>query len=299
MSRGFGEVEFVQRVLPDWTAVPLALWTQLGDVWFLALLLIGLYWAAVPGREPIARVGGVSLAGLALLDAVKRLLALPRPAGPVLPVEALPPVVQPVYELTAFAAGYGFPSGHAVATTIVYLSLADNLSVGTRRHRYLAAGLLIVTVGFSRIALGVHYLVDVIGGIGVGLAVLLGAATALSRLADQATAALGLGVLVGGLNLLVRPVDQAALLLFGAALGSFAGWQAGVLRPPRRPGVDRVAGLRTYWLRALTAAVAIGPLVTAIAVAPLDSAVARSGLLGLGIAAVIAAPPRREPGPRR
>jgi len=69
--------------------------------------------------------------------------------------------------------GYSFASGHTIGATLLYGQLALFLIpvVKSRQARALvlsAATLVIVLVGFSRIALGAHYLTDVIGGMFLG-----------------------------------------------------------------------------------------------------------------------------------
>ena len=71
---------------------------------------------------------------------------------------------------------YSFPSGHTMDTTITYTMLAFvlarlfDLPAPRRVPLYVAAGALIVLVGFSRIYLGVHYPSDVFGGFAAGMA---------------------------------------------------------------------------------------------------------------------------------
>ena len=70
---------------------------------------------------------------------------------------------------------YSFPSGHTMMATVLYGVLAAYLFSTTTDSRLrvlilLAAGLLIVLVGFSRMYLGAHYLSDVLGAIAEGLA---------------------------------------------------------------------------------------------------------------------------------
>lgn len=296
MDRGFGEVEYLQRLIPEWLATPVALLTQLGDVWFLSLLLLTLYWIRAADRDTLAAVGGVTLAGLALLDALKHAFALPRPDRPLLPTEALPSAIQPVYEATAFAAGYGFPSGHALMTTVVYVSLAVVLPVSTARRRFVAAGALVVAVSVSRIALGVHYLVDVAAGAGLGLLFLAATGAALRRASDRGTAAFGLAVLFAGVNLLVSPVDGDALLLLGASVGGFGGWQLAAVRRRLAVGAPLGAGLRAYPLRAVAAGAAVVPLLAVVGYDRLASALSVSGLLGLGVAAFLVLPLLTERG---
>ena len=67
----------------------------------------------------------------------------------------------PMEEWIVSAEGPGFPSGHAAITaafwTIIYM--------GTRSRVLLIAGIIhVASVSLSRVELGVHYLIDVIGG---------------------------------------------------------------------------------------------------------------------------------------
>jgi undecaprenyl-diphosphatase len=81
-----------------------------------------------------------------------------------------PSVVDPIIS----AHGKSFPSGHAMSSTIVYGALLlVFLPLVPRRGRPAAiAGIvaLVLLIGFSRLALGVHFLSDVIGGYVLGLA---------------------------------------------------------------------------------------------------------------------------------
>ena len=69
--------------------------------------------------------------------------------------------------------GYSFASGHTIGATLLYGQLALFIIplINGRRGRVLvfsAATFVIVLVGFSRIALGAHYLTDVLAGIFLG-----------------------------------------------------------------------------------------------------------------------------------
>jgi undecaprenyl-diphosphatase len=77
----------------------------------------------------------------------------------------------------AHARGKSFPSGHAMSSTVATVAYGSLLLVFlpgfTRRwRRVLVAGAvgLVLAIGFSRLALGVHFLSDVVGGIVLGLA---------------------------------------------------------------------------------------------------------------------------------
>jgi len=92
-------------------------------------------------------------------DLIKEEVARPRPSGGLIDV-----------------AGFSYPSGHA-SHSIVYVWIAVTAAIrlrpGMRRGTALivAAFLLAVLIGLSRVYLGVHYLSDVSGGWAFGVAV--------------------------------------------------------------------------------------------------------------------------------
>jgi len=92
-------------------------------------------------------------------DLIKEEVTRPRPSGGLIDV-----------------AGFSYPSGHA-SHSIVYVWIAVTAAIrlrpGMRRGTALivAAFLLAVLIGLSRVYLGVHYLSDVSGGWAFGVAV--------------------------------------------------------------------------------------------------------------------------------
>jgi len=77
----------------------------------------------------------------------------------------------------ASAAGKSFPSGHTqsalVGCGVLVLVFLPVVARRARPWLVAAAVLIVAVIGFSRIALGVHYLSDVIGAVLIGLAWLL------------------------------------------------------------------------------------------------------------------------------
>jgi undecaprenyl-diphosphatase len=89
-------------------------------------------------------------------------------------MKALVGRLRPVVDApVATAPGNSFPSGHALGSMVVYgaLTLVFLAAVSPRRRKLFVAVpvLVVVAVGFTRVALGVHYLSDVLAGWLLGL----------------------------------------------------------------------------------------------------------------------------------
>jgi membrane-associated phospholipid phosphatase len=100
-----------------------------------------------------------ALGGAALLNQLlKGLFARPRPT---------------LSDPLLLESGYSFPSGHAMGSLILYGVLAYFAVIalsnrGARAVVILAATLLVLLIGFSRMYLGVHYVSDVVAGYAAG-----------------------------------------------------------------------------------------------------------------------------------
>lgn len=104
-------------------------------------------------REAI-RLALTVQAAMGLNVLVKHAFARPRPVLDV-----------PLVHLETFS----FPSGHAVASTVFWGCLVLLAPPRARRPAAGAAALVVAVVAFSRVALGAHYLSDVLAGISEGL----------------------------------------------------------------------------------------------------------------------------------
>lgn len=208
MSRGIGAVEAVQSLLPQIVVDAFAVITQLGDAWLLVTLAALFYWLRDDDRETGAVLVGLVLGALALTVALKAAFALPRP---------------PDAFHAGHADGFGFPSGHAIGATVVWGGLALLSDAWTRRRRLAAAAGVVALVTFSRIAIGVHYAVDVVAGVAVGTAFLLGA-LAVGR--DEPRRLLWAVAGVGLVALVLTGGNAEGAGVLGATVGAALAWTA-------------------------------------------------------------------------
>ena len=133
----------------------------LGSTLFLtAATIMVVAWFALRnwGRE--AKLFAITMIGASLLNTTLK-LAFKRPR----------PI--PFFNLTP-PETYSFPSGHSLASCCFFAGLAAILSgrVKSRRARtiiWIAASIMFLLIGLSRIYLGVHYTTDVIAGFAAAL----------------------------------------------------------------------------------------------------------------------------------
>ena len=227
MSRGFGEVEFLQELLPEWVVATAGVLTQFGDGWFLLVVMAAVFVFAEEYRIDIVALLGTTFGAVGLYRGLKHLFALPRPGLSPLDTDGLHPAVEFVLELTATPVSYGFPSGHATGVAVVYLGLATAFTVGTRRGRFVAATTLIGVVAVTRLVLAVHYLVDVVAGVALGAAV-VGLVFVLPRkLAPAARVQIAYLTAVPAVGFYVFTSDATveSVVLLGGTIAVFAGWR--------------------------------------------------------------------------
>lgn len=132
--------------------------TRLGDPAFVIPLTVAVFfWLWWRWRRRIATLFAINcLGGAVLSTGMKLFFGKPRPA--------LWP--QLITETT-----YSFPSGHALGSMVLYGFLGYLLVQRFPRQRawiYGVAALLIASIGFSRLYLGVHWPTDVLAGYSIG-----------------------------------------------------------------------------------------------------------------------------------
>lgn len=172
--RGFGELTLLSS-LPTVVVVLFAAVTQLADSWFVFSLLAILYIWPVLGlqRRESARLFALALFAAAVVLTLKVAIGVPRPPGSTAATVPgwLPWPLSEAFHRVAADDGFGFPSGHATAATVLYGGLAALLEWRQRRDRVVIASVLVLAVMCSRVVLGLHFLVDVLAGgvLGAGI----------------------------------------------------------------------------------------------------------------------------------
>jgi membrane-associated phospholipid phosphatase len=139
------------------------------DPWVFRLVVLGVaVWLWRRGAKRLAAWSVVTVAVGGVLGVVLKLLvARARPAFP---------------EPVAHAGGYSFPSGHALnsmlCVAVLILVFLPVLRGAGRLLAYAVGALLVLLTGFDRVALGVHFVSDVLAGWVVALAVVAGTSAA-------------------------------------------------------------------------------------------------------------------------
>lgn len=241
MSRGIGVTEGLRETLPDWTEQLFLLVSLLGD-WLVIVPVLGLlYLGAVlaslripDGPDPdeplcadrtvtvIATVFG----GLALAIFLKAAFDIPRPPAE---LHAVP------------ESDESLPSGHTMSATVFWGALALWGQLSTRRRRFASASVAVVLVAVSRLALGVHFLVDVVVAVGLGCLYL----AAIARFASDRPGAIfvvAIGFAVLGI-ITTGGGTQAILALVGSVMAPI-GWRLVERESVRRQLVRLTAPLR-------------------------------------------------------
>jgi membrane-associated phospholipid phosphatase len=135
-----------------WLKLPMQVFSALGNEYFFLLLLPTLYWC-VEARTGLM-VGFIMLLNNSVNLFFKLAFASPRPYW------FSSQVMQYAQEVS-----FGMPSNHAQTAMVIWGSLASRLR---KWWGWLAAGILILLIGLSRIYLGVHFPIDFVLGLALG-----------------------------------------------------------------------------------------------------------------------------------
>ncbi|MGH9279886.1 MAG: phosphatase PAP2 family protein [Acidimicrobiales bacterium] len=158
----------IREIHSGWYTSSLDVTNRLGSRWLIAVLTVPMVVVAWPRCRQLAVVLAVALpAGLVLELVLKAVVDRPRPA---------------------LAAGFGssFPSGHVLAA-VAFWGLVPPWVFLVSRRRWMwvvsaaVAGVIVVTVGLSRIYVGAHWPSDVVGGYLCGAVFLVAAEWAVRR----------------------------------------------------------------------------------------------------------------------
>jgi len=142
--------------------------TRMGDGWlWYALGIILLLWGGPQRFSAVGAAGSAAIAGIIVFKALKLLSHRPRPCQlePHCWSKVLPPDK------------FSFPSGHTMTAFSIALVLSYYYPSLEGTLLFLA-----LSIGFSRIVLGMHFLSDVLAGIVLGVALGCAAITAFAAL---------------------------------------------------------------------------------------------------------------------
>lgn len=204
---GWSAMDVADRVVVDrlnalvsetkWVQTTLTILTDFGGTgvaW--TVLAVAASWLAIRREWPLTIYVILAGSGSAILTTgVKEIVERARPS-----------VEKPV----TVSSGFSFPSGHSLGSMVAYgvllLVFLPIVPPRSRRQVVVAVAALVVAIGLSRIALGVHYPSDVLGGWLLGGWWLLITALAFRRW--HSSVGLGKPALIEGLE----PEDRPDLL---------------------------------------------------------------------------------------
>lgn len=184
---------------------------------YIAIGLL-IYFLDEPGKAYKAVVALILSGWLNLI--LKVFISLPRPENPKIEV-----------------GGYAFPSGHAQSSTTFWSSIAV---LYPRIPVIVFSATLIGVIGYSRIALNVHYPLDILGGFGIGLTLTILLTVILLEKLETAKYTWGILFHLVSASLLIITYlyyPEAIFLRFGGFLLGLS------LHPLLYPGLDMEEGL--------------------------------------------------------
>ncbi|MBI9087061.1 MAG: phosphatase PAP2 family protein [Desulfobacterales bacterium] len=155
LDQGIPVILWLQQFSPGLDGLFAAI-TFLGNMEFFLIFLPLVYWCI--DRRVGARLSVIFLFSAYVNFAAKWMVDLPRPFQ-----------FDPRVRAIVHAAGNGFPSGHTQGAVVLWGFLA---AVYRRRWLWILAAVLMVAIPLSRLYLGVHFPLDLMGGYLIGGAIL-------------------------------------------------------------------------------------------------------------------------------
>ena len=181
--------------------------TALSESLPLVIVLAVLYWCT--NKKKTVRIGWIVLCSTVVNGIVKNLIKAPRPFEK--------GVVTPIRVETATS--YSFPSGHTQNAASFW---GSTMMIFKNKSTYILGIVMIALTAFTRLYLGVHWPVDVIAGIIIGLIVVVVA----DKLYNEEMGftkwhVLGVGVIA--FIFLIVPIEKDLIKSVGALWGFVVG----------------------------------------------------------------------------
>ena len=152
-------MEWIQSILGPTGAGIVSSFSVLGEEFFLILVLGFSYWCY--DKKTGERIGSVMVLGTIVNPLIKNIFWRRRPYFDHEAIKCYRPIdkTHDLYDISA--QGFSFPSGHSTNAAITFGFIAAEVR---KRWVTIVCGIVIFLVGFSRVAVGVHYPTDVLFG---------------------------------------------------------------------------------------------------------------------------------------
>lgn len=200
-------LQFLQEIRnPFLTAIMEAI-TFMAESLFLIMIISLLYWCV--DKKKSIRIGWIVLFSGVANGIVKNIVKMPRPFQK--------GVVSPIRVETATS--YSFPSGHTQIATSFWGSA---MMILKNRSVIILGSILIVLTALTRLYLGVHWPMDVLGGITLGI-ICVWIGDKLLDIEKGFTKSHIIGVGIVAILAIILPVDGDLVKSIGALLGVVVG----------------------------------------------------------------------------
>ncbi len=156
-------MENLQRVMPGWLMSGISQFSLFGEEVALILIMGLIYWCL--DKRVGKYIGEIVIIGALWNPMIKNIFCRRRPYMDNENIDLLRMIAKDADKYDVAAQGFSFPSGHSTNAAALYGGLARLKNDKT----WIWAGILMILVGFSRVAVGAHFPTDVLAGWGLGL----------------------------------------------------------------------------------------------------------------------------------